>query len=59
MDNDGDIFGYEGDYTWGDDDYAMEVSSIHHHIRHCLGRRTDKMNRECVEICLLVKAGTA
>jgi hypothetical protein len=39
----------------GDGNYAF----IHQHIRHFLGRRINKMNRECVEICLLIKAGTA
>ena len=59
VDNDGDIFGYKGGSAWGDGDYAMEEYSINQHIRHFLGRRIDKMNRECVEICLLIKAGTA
>jgi hypothetical protein len=37
----------------------MEEYSIHQHIRLFLGRRINKMNRECAEICLLIKAGTA
>jgi hypothetical protein len=37
----------------------MEEYSIHQSIRNVLGRRINKVNRECLETCLLIKAGTA